>query len=81
MKPTRPLQIATDAANKADDADETIAPNESIEADVTNEFVASDVAIEANAVNEANVAVDEDNGLFDNQLAELEKLDEADQVV
>ncbi len=58
--------------------------SDKIEVNVISEIFAADKSIvidKVAAVNEANVAVDEDNGLLDNQLAELEKLDEADKVV
>jgi hypothetical protein len=82
-----------DSANKVNESDMANELDELDEADVANEANMSDKAIVTKEVNKANDAiwagvsvkvVDSDNeagGVLDNQLAELEKLDEANKAV
>ncbi len=82
-----------DSANEVNESDMANELDELDEADVANEANKSDKAIVTKEVNKANdaiwagvsvKAVDSDNeagGVLDNQLAELEKFDEADEEV
>ena len=71
--------VAVDVANVAvDEANDTIEANDSNDAIVANEANEADKAIVAS---EADDSDDEADGVLDNQLTELEKLDEANEAV
>ena len=71
--------VAVDVANVAvDEANDTIEANDSNYAIVANEANEADKAIVAS---EADDSDDEADGVLDNQLTELEKLDEANEAV
>ena len=72
-------EVAVDEANVAvDEANDTIEANDSNNAIVANEANEADEAIVAS---EADDSDNEANGVLDNQLVELEKLDEPDEAV
>ena len=71
--------VAVDEANVAgDEANDTIEANDFNDAIVANKAKEADEAIVAS---EADDSDDEADGVLDNQLTELEKLDEANEAV
>jgi hypothetical protein len=69
--------VANEADAEADEAVEAIVTKE-IEANAIDEIVADNEAI---VINEADDSYNEANGVLDNQLAELEKLDAANEAI